>query len=95
MPAGVLIHDFSYSEPDLSELSKLLDMKGVKRSEQSNILELYKEQLKKAAAEEEKTGGWFIIFYREISQICSGPSKVSSPHHTAPRTRIGLESIKK
>ena len=60
LPAGVLIHDFSYPEPDLSELSKLLDMKGVKRSEQSNILELYKEQQKRAAVEEEKTGGWFL-----------------------------------
>ena len=41
-------------------------MKGVKRSEQSNILELYKEQQKKAALEEEKTGGWFIIFHSKI-----------------------------
>ena len=66
MPAGIIIHDFSYPEPDLSELSKLLDMKGVKRSEQSNILELYKEQQKKAALDEEKNGGWFIIFHSKI-----------------------------
>ena len=51
-----------FLDPDGSELSKLLDMKGIKRSEQSQIIELFKEQQRRAAAAEEKSGGRELYF---------------------------------
>ena len=47
----------SYLEPEGSELSKLLDMKGIKRSEQSQVIELFKEHQRRALVAEEKSGG--------------------------------------
>jgi len=62
-------------DPDGSELSKLLDMKGIKRSEQSQIIELFKEHQRRAVGAEDKSGG--------------------SPLHSALRTKVGLEPVRK
>ena len=48
---------YNFLDPDGSELSKLLDMKGIKRSEQSQIIELFKEHQRRAVGAEDKSGG--------------------------------------
>ena len=65
MTAVVTSRDYRahFVDPDGSELSKLLDMKGIKRSEQSQIIELFRDHQRSAAASaEEKSGGRELYF---------------------------------
>ena len=90
-------HSFHLPDPELSELSKLLDMKGVKRSEQSQIVELFKDQQRKSSQEDEKTGGITktVISNCNFIILSLGLSKGASPLHSSLRTKKGLEPVKK
>ena len=58
-----------FTESDSTELSKLLDMKGVKKSDQGTFIELYREQVKTM----------------EVSDSNNmGSDSVASPLHSSP-----------
>ena len=58
-----------FTESDSTELSKLLDMKGLKKSEQGSFIELYREQVKTI----------------EVSDSNNmGSDNVASPLHSSP-----------
>ena len=62
-----------FTESESTELSKLLDMKGVKKSDQGTFIELYREQVKSM----------------EVSDAANNPGSlgsdiVGSPMHSSP-----------
>ena len=58
-----------FTESDSTELSKLLDMKGVKKSDQGTFMDLYREQVKTM----------------EVSDSNNmGSDSVASPLHSSP-----------
>lgn len=58
-----------FTESDSTELSKLLDMKGVKKSEQGSFIELYREQVKTIEVSDSNN---------------TGSDSVVSPLHSSP-----------
>ena len=61
-----------FTESDSTELSKLLDMKGVKKSDQGSFMDLYREQIQIMEVSEPNTPGSF------------GSDVVASPPHSSP-----------
>ena len=61
-------------DTDTSELAKLLEMKGVKRSEHSPYMELYREQHSK------------MLSSGEVSSSGAGAGSPFSPAHTSSST---------
>ena len=82
---------FLYVDTDSTELSKLLDMKGVKRSDQTQFVDLYKEQHSKLQSEMTGAGGHGLA-----SVLASGVASLpGSPAHSGgDQSRIAkLEKI--
>ena len=61
-----------FTESDSTELSKLLDMKGVKKSDQGTFIELYREQVKTMELSDSNNTGSL------------GSDSVASPLHSSP-----------
>ena len=75
-------------DTDTSELAKLLEMKGVKRSEHSPYLELYREQHTKMSPVESSSGAG------AGSPVTLSPAHHSSGHHTPDHSKIAkLEKL--
>ena len=75
-------------DTDTSELAKLLEMKGVKRSEHSPFLELYREQHAKMAPEDASGAG------AGSPVVSMSPSHHSTGHNTPEHSKIAkLEKL--
>ena len=77
---------FLYVDTDSTELSKLLDMKGVKRSDQAQFVDLYKEQHSKLQSEMGGGGGHGVASVMASSGVASLPG--SPVHSGGDQSRI-------
>ena len=68
---GLHYNRLPFTESDSTELSKLLDMKGVKKSDQGTFIELYREQVKTMEVSASDSNN-------------TGSDSVSSPLHSSP-----------